>query len=89
MSKYRIIGIILALLLLIFALTAKTVGGEVAEGIILPLLAMMCAVLLVIEIVTYRKCKDEQEPTRLIVRMITLAVMEVLLTAAIIYKLVN
>lgn len=89
MSKLKILGIAIAALLLIFALAARTVGGETAVDIMLPLLALMTAVLFFVDATVYKRSRSDQGTAdlALLIRMISLAVVSVLLICAVIYNI--
>ncbi len=89
MSKLKILGVAIAVLLLIFALAAKAVGGEMAVDIMLPVLALTTAALCAVDIIAYRRNKSEQSTADLaeLIRIISLAVVSVLLMVAVIYNI--
>ena len=89
MNKGKIVGLILAALLLIAALGARQLETENSMRIIHPVLTLGLWALTAVDIVTYRKYKSQRQSVRAaeLARVISLSVLSVLLGAASIVSL--
>jgi len=86
MNRINLIGIAVAAVILILALTAKGIG---ASDVMLPFFAVAMALLFVIDLISYRKDKVAGAPrAALVFRLIMLAVMTLILAAASVLKFV-
>jgi len=84
MNKYKLAGLILALILLICALAAMHSPGTGAVQFMLPILTVGLWGLMAVDIVSYRKCGSESRAIRSaeLMRIISLGVVSVLMTFA-------
>lgn len=88
-KRSNIIGIVIAAAVLVFALIAKSAGSENVFSVMLPIMALLMLVLCITDIYSYRK-SDPDAVGRMgaLIRIISLAVMSVLLTAAFVFDII-
>ncbi len=90
MSKLRIFGMIIAILLLILALAARFTDKNTAAAVVLPIMSLVAVALAVVDILAYRKDKREGKQPGLasLIRIISLIVITLLLIAAAVINIV-
>lgn len=91
MNKLKVLGLCGAVLIFVFSISARFMDSETAANIILPILAVFCVLLSVVETVSYRKNIEENgtAPVAELVRVITFSVISVILFAAVIIKILQ
>ena len=91
MNKYTLAGLILALILLISAMIAMQSDGKNTVQIMLPILTLGLWALTAVDIVSYKKCGSESRVIRgaELIRVISLSIISVLMTFAVIISFLN
>lgn len=89
MNKYKLIGLALALILLIAAIAARMIGGSVLVSVMLPILTVGLWALTAVDIISYKKYHSDSKVLQSaeLARLISLGVISVLLTFAVIVSL--